>query len=75
MGSSDFFSFENNNSKKKVTVRSQTIPANIYLFKFNNKNTKKKVWNKPKVDRKNTRATLLTLISIVLVFQLLTLNK
>ena len=75
MGSSDFFSFENNNSKKKVTIRSRTIPANIYLFKFNNKNTKKKVWNKPKVDSKNTRTTLLTLISIVLVFQLLTLNK
>ena len=25
MGSSDFFSFENNNSKKKVTIRSRTI--------------------------------------------------
>ena len=33
---------------------STDIPVNIYLFKFNNRNTKK-MWNKYKVNDKNTK--------------------
>ena len=46
-------------------------PTNIYLLKVNNRNTRKKVWNKFKVNYKNTRTTS---FDVVLVFLLLTFN-
>ena len=52
-----------------------TMPAGIYLLKVNNKNTRIKVWNKFKVNNKDTKTTPMNIShTFVLVFLLLTLN-
>ena len=52
MGSSDFFSFENNNSKKKVTIRSRTIQLTFTCSNSTIKTPRKRCEISPKLTVK-----------------------